>query len=90
MARRLPCAHENAPGGDFAGGGAEPAGSGFLQEDAALRLHQCLSEEVPWETAQRSDAVLAEGQDRRPPPGSAEDEAALAATCLRAREGFEF
>ena len=63
---------------------------GFLQEPSALRLHQCLSEEVPWETAQRSDAVLAEGQDRRPPPGSAEDEAALAATCLRAREGFEF
>ena len=63
---------------------------GFLQEPSALRLHQCLSEEVPWETAQRSDAVLAEGQDRRPPPGRAEDEAALAATCLRAREGFEF
>ena len=63
---------------------------GFLQEPSALRLHQCLSEEVPWETAQRSDAVLAEGQDRRPPPGSAEHEAALAATCLRAREGFEF
>ena len=63
---------------------------GFLQEPSALRLHQCLSEEVPWETAQRSDAVLAEGQDRSPPPGSAEDEAALAATCLRAREGFEF
>ena len=63
---------------------------GFLQEPSALRLHQCLSEEVPWETAQRSDAVLAEGQDRRPPPGSAADEVALAATCLRAREGFEF
>ena len=63
---------------------------GFLQEPSALRLHQCLREEVPWETAQRSDAVLAVGQDRSPPPGSAEDEAALAATCLRAREGFEF
>ena len=63
---------------------------GFLQEPSALRLHQCLREEVPWETAQRSDAVLADGQDRSPPPGSAEDEAALAATCLRAREGFEF
>ena len=63
---------------------------GFLQEPSALRLNQCLREEVPWETAQRSDAVLADGQDRSPPPGSAEDEAALAATCLRAREGFEF
>lgn len=63
---------------------------GFLQEPSALRLHQCLREEVPWETAQRSDAVLADGQDRSPPPGSAEDEAALAATCLRARAGFEF
>ena len=63
---------------------------GFLQEPSALRLHQCLSEEVPWETAQRSDAVLADGQDRSPPPGSAADEVALAATCLRAREGFEF
>ncbi len=63
---------------------------GFLQEPSALRLHQCLREEVPWETAQRSDAVLADGQDRSPPPGSAADEAALAATCLRAREGFEF
>ena len=63
---------------------------GFLQEPSALRLHQCLREEVPWETAQRSDAVLADGQDRRPPPGSAADEMALAATCLRAREGFEF
>lgn len=63
---------------------------GFLQEPSALRLHQCLSEEVPWETAQRSDAVLADGQDRSPPPGSAADEMALAATCLRAREGFEF
>ena len=63
---------------------------GFLQEPSALRLHQCLREEVPWETAQRSDAVLPDGQDRSPPPGSAEDEAALAATCLRAREGFEF
>ena len=63
---------------------------GFLQEPSALRLHQCLREEVPWETAQRSDAVLADGQDRSPPPGSAADEGALAATCLRAREGFEF
>ena len=63
---------------------------GFLQEPSALRLHQCLSEEVPWETAQRSDAVLADGQDRSPPPGSAADEVALAAPCLRAREGFEF
>ena len=63
---------------------------GFLQEPSALRLHQCLREEVPWETAQRSDAVLADGQDRSPPPGSAADEMALAATCLRAREGFEF
>ena len=63
---------------------------GFLQEPSALRLHQCLREEVPWETAQRSDAVLPDGQDRSPPPGSAEDEVALAATCLRAREGFEF
>ena len=63
---------------------------GFLQEPSALRLHQCLREEVPWETAQRSDAVLADGQDRSPPPGSAADEVALAATCLRAREGFEF
>ena len=63
---------------------------GFLQEPSALRLHQCLREEVPWETAQRSDAVLADGRDRSPPPGSAADEVALAATCLRAREGFEF
>ena len=63
---------------------------GFLQEPSALRLNQCLREEVPWETAQRSDAVLADGQDRSPPPGSAADEVALAATCLRAREGFEF
>ena len=63
---------------------------GFLQEPSALRLHQCLREEVPWETAQRSDAVLADGQDRSPPPGSAADEMALAATCLRARAGFEF
>ena len=63
---------------------------GFLQEPSALRLHQCLREEVPWETAQRSDAVLPDGQDRSPPPGSAADEVALAATCLRAREGFEF
>ena len=63
---------------------------GFLQEPSALRLHQCLREDVPWETAQRSDAVLADGQDRSPPPGSAADEMALAATCLRAREGFEF
>ena len=63
---------------------------GFLQEPSALRLQQCLREEVPWETAQRSDAVLADGQDRSPPPGSAADEVALAATCLRAREGFEF
>ena len=63
---------------------------GFLQEPSALRLHQCLREEVPWETAQRSDAVLADGQDRSPPPGSAADEMARAATCLRARAGFEF
>ena len=63
---------------------------GFLQEPSALRLHQCLREEVPWETAQRSDAVLADGQDRSPPPGSAADEVALAATYLRARAGFEF
>ena len=34
---------------------------GFLQEDAARRLHDCLREEVPWETAQRTDAARAPG-----------------------------
>ena len=63
---------------------------GFLQDEAALRLHQCLRDEVPWETAQRTDAALADGQQRSALPGSDEDAAALAATCLRAREGFEF
>ena len=63
---------------------------GFLQEPSALRLHQCLSEEVPWETAQRSDAALAPGQASSAVPGSAEDAALLEAASRRAREGFEF
>ena len=63
---------------------------GFLQEDAALRLHQCLRDEVPWETAQRTDALLADGQAHGAAPGTPEDAALLEAACLRARAGFEF
>ena len=50
---------------------------GFLQDQAALRLHDCLRDEVPWETAQRTDAELAPGLLRSPSPGSGEDAAAL-------------
>ena len=63
---------------------------GFLQEDAATRLHGCLRDEVPWETAQRTDADLSAGLPRSAAPGSAEDAAALEAASQRARDGFEF
>jgi Rps23 Pro-64 3,4-dihydroxylase Tpa1-like proline 4-hydroxylase len=63
---------------------------GFLQESAATRLHDCLRDEVPWETAQRTDAELAPGLVRSAVPGSAEDAALLEAISARAREGFEF
>jgi SM-20-related protein len=61
----------------------------ILQADAADELHQCLRDEVRWETAQRSDAVL-EGKPRAAAPGSAEDAALLQAITERARDGFEF
>jgi SM-20-related protein len=63
---------------------------GFLQDDAATRLHACLRDEVPWETAQRTDAVLAPDQARSAAPGSVEDAALLQAVTARARDGFEF
>lgn len=63
---------------------------GFLQDGAALRLHGCLRDEVPWESAQRTDAELAPGLLRSPSPGSGEDAAALQAAAERARHGFEF
>jgi Rps23 Pro-64 3,4-dihydroxylase Tpa1-like proline 4-hydroxylase len=63
---------------------------GFLQEDAATRLHDCLRGEVRWETAQRTDARLAPGQAHSARPGSAEDAALLDAATRRARDGFEF
>ncbi|HET6397049.1 MAG TPA: 2OG-Fe(II) oxygenase family protein, partial [Pseudoxanthomonas sp.] len=63
---------------------------GFLQEDAAARLHACLRDEVPWETAQRTDAPAAPGLPRSAAPGSAEDAALLQAATARARDGFEF
>lgn len=62
----------------------------FLQADAAARLHDCLRDEVPWETAQRTDAPLADGEGRAAVPGSAADAAMLEAVTARAREGFEF
>ncbi|WP_052631562.1 2OG-Fe(II) oxygenase [Pseudoxanthomonas suwonensis] len=63
---------------------------GFLQEDAATRLHHCLRDEVRWETAQRADAEPAPGQSASAVPGSAQDAALLEAATRRAREGFEF
>ncbi|UNK58669.1 2OG-Fe(II) oxygenase [Pseudoxanthomonas daejeonensis] len=63
---------------------------GFLQAEAASRLHDCLRDEVRWETAQRTDAELAEGLVHSAAPGSAEDAALLEAATLRARDGFEF
>ena len=63
---------------------------GFLQDEAALRLHGCLRDEVPWESAQRTDADLAQGQARSAVPGSTEDMALLEAAIGRARDGFEF
>lgn len=62
----------------------------FLQLDAAEELHQCLRDEVRWETAQRTDAVLPPGQPRAAAPGSVEDAALLQAVSERAKEGFEF
>lgn len=61
----------------------------ILQTDAADELHQCLRDEVRWETAQRSDAVLGD-KPRTATPGSAEDAALLQAITERARGGFEF
>jgi len=63
---------------------------GFLQDEAAVRLHDCLRDEVRWETAQRTDAELAAGQAHSAVPGSAQDAALLEAATRRAREGFEF
>ncbi len=63
---------------------------GFLQEDAARRLHDCLREEVPWETAQRTDAARAPGLPDSAEPGTVEDAALLQAATDRARDGFEF
>lgn len=62
---------------------------GFLQADAADELHQCLRDEVRWETAQRSDAQL-QGLPRMAAPGSPEDATLLQAVTERARDGFEF
>ena len=61
---------------------------GFLQDGAATRLHDCLRDEVPWETAQRTDAELAPGLARSVAPGSADDAALLEAASRR--RGFEF
>ena len=63
---------------------------GFLQQDAAERLHACLRDEVPWETAQRTDAPDVDGVPRGAAPGSAADAALLQATTARASDGFEF
>lgn len=62
---------------------------GILQTDAADELHACLRDEVPWETAQRTDALLS-GLPRTAVPGSLEDTALLKAVSERARDGFEF
>ncbi|WP_037083192.1 2OG-Fe(II) oxygenase family protein [Pseudoxanthomonas sp. J35] len=63
---------------------------GFLQEDAAARLHQCLRDEVPWEIAQRTGAELPPGLPREAAPGSGDDARLLQAATARARDGFEF
>jgi hypothetical protein len=62
----------------------------FLQEDAAVRLHACLRDEVPWEAAQRADAGAVVGQSPTAVPGSDEDAALLETVTRRARDGFEF
>ena len=60
----------------------------FLQEGSAQRLHDCLSHEVPWQPALRSDKPLpvdlvsADGDEAR--------EQLLQATYQRARDDFEF
>lgn len=60
----------------------------LLQPDAAEELHACLQDEVPWETAQRTDPAA---PGARPPlPGSAEDAALLAKVRARAQDGFDF
>lgn len=62
----------------------------FLQADAAEELHACLRDEVPWETAQRTDVEPGPGLMRSPPPGSPQDAALLQAVRERALAGFEF
>lgn len=57
---------------------------GFLQADAAKRLHECLRDQVPWHVAER------EQPNHDCDPGSAADRAMLQQAYERAEEGFHF
>src|SRR5690606_23212530 len=62
---------------------------GFLQEDAAQRLHGCLRDEVPWETAQRTDAPPLPGLPAAAPAGTAEEAARMQAVGDPTGDGIE-
>ncbi len=61
---------------------------GFLQEPSAARLRECLSNEVPWQTALRSDRPVA-GSDNAAHSEVAH-QALLHTLYQRARDAFEF
>jgi Rps23 Pro-64 3,4-dihydroxylase Tpa1-like proline 4-hydroxylase len=63
---------------------------GFLQEDSAQRLRQCLRDEVPWELAQRSDRPPLLDPARQGLAPAAQDLERLREAIRRARSGFEF
>lgn len=57
---------------------------GFLQTDAARRLHDCLRNEVPWHVAER------ERPNHNCAPGTGDERAMLQQAYTRAADGFHF
>ena len=62
----------------------------FLQQPSAQRLHECLRDEVRWETALRSDRPRPSGADSAAHGDGATRRALQQAIYRRARDDFEF
>lgn len=63
---------------------------GFLQLPSAQRLHECLRDEVTWETALRSDRPSPPGADTAAGADEPTRRALQQEIYARARDGFEF